>query len=52
MTELMLEGVVCQRCGSYIDGEAPGYPRACDGCADDEVANEIKTYYGGTNPLD
>lgn len=52
MTELILEGVFCQQCGGYIDGEETGFPRDCDDCRGDEVADEIKTYYGGTNPLD
>ncbi len=33
----MLEGFVCQECGEFFDdilngGDAPGYPRTCDGC--------------------
>ncbi len=32
MTELMLDGVVCESCGSFIDGEATGYSRSCEDC--------------------
>ena len=30
--EDILEGMVCEECGVYIEGEAPGYPRKCEGC--------------------
>jgi len=30
--EMVLEGLLCEGCGSYIDGEAQGYPRSCDDC--------------------
>lgn len=32
MTELVLEGVICQSCGEFIDGAVVGYPRDCDDC--------------------
>ncbi len=27
----ILDGLVCEHCGVFIDGDAPGYPRSC-GC--------------------
>lgn len=30
--EEILEGIVCERCGTFIDGDAPGYPRPCEDC--------------------
>jgi hypothetical protein len=30
-TELALDGVLCQHCGTYLGG-ACGYPRSCRGC--------------------
>lgn len=30
--ELVLDGVVCESCGDFIDGQAVGYPRSCDSC--------------------
>ncbi|MDR3100789.1 MAG: hypothetical protein LBV73_27465 [Paraburkholderia sp.] len=33
--ELMLEGVLCEGCGMFIDDDAPGHPRHCDDCATD-----------------
>ena len=26
------DGLCCQVCGAYIDGDEPGYPRTCDDC--------------------
>lgn len=37
MTEMILDGLLCESCGVYIDGEAPGYPRLCEDC---EAENE------------
>lgn len=36
----ILEGLCCQYCGEWFDdvlggAEAPGYPRSCEGCDDD-----------------
>lgn len=28
----MLDGFICQTCGSFVDGETPGYPRDCEDC--------------------
>lgn len=37
IAEMMIEGILCQFCGVYMDdGEAPGYPRSCTDCAEDE----------------
>lgn len=31
--EMMLDGTLCQQCGSYIEeGEARGQPRFCEDC--------------------
>jgi len=27
-----IEGLTCECCGEFLDGEAPGYPRKCNGC--------------------
>ena len=29
IADAMVEGLFCQMCGGYIDGEEPGYPRYC-----------------------
>lgn len=31
IAEMILEGILCQDCGSFI-GEATDYPRSCDDC--------------------
>nr|DAX04337.1 MAG TPA: NADH-PPase NADH pyrophosphatase zinc ribbon domain [Bacteriophage sp.] len=35
-TEMILDGFLCHSCGSFIDGEEPGYPRNCEDCEDEE----------------
>jgi hypothetical protein len=33
IAEMILEGLLCQVCGAYIEeGEAEGYPRSCSDC--------------------
>ena len=34
VTDMILEGVLCEQCGVYI-GEAVGYPRCCDDCQEE-----------------
>lgn len=42
IAEMMLEGILCQECGGFIDDhEADGYPRSCKDCQED-AANERK----------
>ena len=39
IAEAMLDGTLCEACGSYIDDDASGYPRyCCDACARDRGA--------------
>ena len=35
----IVDGFLCQACGCLIDGEAPGYPRNCDACDQEECAH-------------
>ena len=30
------DGLCCQYCGAYIDGDEPGYPRSCEFCEEEE----------------
>ena len=30
--DYIADGLCCQICGAYIDGEEPGFPRTCDEC--------------------
>lgn len=36
ITEMILEGILCQLCGSFIDGDEVGYPRFCEECSREE----------------
>ena len=46
--EMILDGLTCEQCSSFIDGEAPGFPRKCDFCniehndLIDEISNQFK----------
>lgn len=35
-TELILDGVLCEVCGTAIDGYATGYPRTCEECKEEK----------------
>lgn len=30
--DYVADGLCCQVCGAYIDGDEPGFPRTCDDC--------------------
>ncbi|MCZ2496404.1 hypothetical protein GN316_06515 [Xylophilus sp. Kf1] len=32
ITEMMLDGTLCEGCGCHLTGEADGVPRYCRGC--------------------
>lgn len=32
ITEMILEGILCEQCGSLVDGKESGYPRKCEDC--------------------
>ena len=41
ISEMMQDGILCQICGVFMDDlqdgdEAPGYPRTCEGCTEDD----------------
>ena len=39
--ETFLDGTLCERCGVFLDGETPGYPRYCGKqCAEDRGADK------------
>ena len=35
VAEMMLDGTLCEQCGTFI-GEPVGYPRLCSDCANDD----------------
>jgi len=36
VVDLVIEGYLCERCGSFIDSEVGGYPRKCEDCKGEE----------------
>lgn len=36
IAEMMIDGFLCECCGTFIDCDGPGYPRLCDDCEDGE----------------
>ncbi len=32
IADAMVNGLLCEWCGVYVDGEEPGYPRLCEDC--------------------
>jgi hypothetical protein len=41
VTEMILDGLLCERCGTVVDGQEAGFPRLCEDCEkepDDEDA--------------
>lgn len=35
-TDMVLKGLLCQSCGSLVDGTMVGYPRDCEDCEDED----------------
>ena len=36
ITDMILEGILCEQCGVLIDGTATDYPRTCEDCEEHE----------------
>lgn len=36
IADAIIGGLFCQYCCELIDGDEPGYPRACAGCQDED----------------
>jgi hypothetical protein len=44
IADMMIDGILCQYCGSFIDDDHGGYPRSC-GCVSDDIevrADQVK----------
>lgn len=39
ITEMILEGILCEKCGIFIDENSGGYPRKCDDCKRETMNN-------------
>ncbi len=38
ISDMMLDGTLCEQCGEYIDDDEGGFPRLCAACnQDDEI---------------
>jgi hypothetical protein len=37
ITEMVLEGILCDQCGVLVDGEVSGYPRRCEDCGGKKI---------------
>jgi hypothetical protein len=38
IAEMIIDGILCQLCGTAMGyDEAPGYPRTCDDCEQQEI---------------
>ena len=35
LADMHLDGTLCEQCGEFLDGEAPGYPRLCKDCEEE-----------------
>lgn len=35
VAEAIVNGYLCESCGSIVDGDAPGYPRTCTDCEEE-----------------
>lgn len=35
ISEMILEGILCQQCGGLVDGDVAGYPRKCNDCKEE-----------------
>lgn len=40
IAEMMLEGTLCEQCGSFVDFDYVGHPRLCDDCKDEQMYNK------------
>uniref|UniRef100_A0A6M3K994 Uncharacterized protein n=1 Tax=viral metagenome TaxID=1070528 RepID=A0A6M3K994_9ZZZZ len=36
IADMMLEGILCETCGEFLDDGAPGHPRRCPACREYE----------------
>lgn len=34
--EAIVEGLMCEDCGCLVDGDAPGFPRKCKECKEED----------------
>lgn len=32
IAEMIIMGIMCEQCGVFLEGDAPGFPRRCECC--------------------
>jgi len=42
ISEMMLDGTLCQCCGEVLDGTSPGFPRYCENCAREQCNEDMQ----------
>lgn len=52
--DYIADGLCCNICGAYIDGDEPGYPRTCEDCLSEEKSrlNQEKKWRSGQKELE
>lgn len=41
ISDMMIDGTMCQVCGVFLNEEGPGYPVTCGGCSDFPDAEQV-----------
>jgi hypothetical protein len=51
ITGMILDGILCEQCGVFIDEDYGGFPRNCDDCksAKEQDLEERENYYKRQN---
>lgn len=39
ITDMILDGILCEECGIFIDEDFAGHPRKCDDCKREKTNN-------------
>lgn len=34
--EMIMDGILCERCGGFLTGEPVGFPQKCDECEEEQ----------------
>lgn len=44
IADMMIEGILCEQCGVFLEGEPPGYPRLCGDCEKDVPVDRVEIH--------
>lgn len=42
IADMIIDGILCEQCGQYIDEECGGYPRTCEDCKAEERREALR----------